>query len=58
MRKSTAMYRVAFGIGLTQAPFVIVADMRNLWWLVPVCIVTLIMFGITFYAMRLEKRGE
>lgn len=58
MRKSTIMYRVAFGIGLILCPFVIIADMRNLWWLGPIGVVMLVLFGIAFYAIKLEERGE
>lgn len=58
MRKSTIMYRVAFGFGLVLCPFVVISDLRNLWWIVPIGVVLLIMLGISFYAIKLEERGE
>jgi hypothetical protein len=55
------MFRVAFGIGLMLCPFIALTDresLRNLWWIIPIGVVMLIMFGIAFYAIHLEGRGE
>ena len=61
MRKSTKMFRVAFAIGLLLCPFVIMMDrenLGNLWFVVPFGLTMLVMLGFTFYAFKLEERGE
>lgn len=61
MRKSTKMFRLASTIGILSLPFVIISDkesFRNLWWIGFISTIMLGVFGIAFYAIRLEERGE
>lgn len=61
MKKSTMIYRVAFTFGILCLPIIIIIDresLRNLWIVAPLFGAMFILFGLTFYAIRLEEQGE
>jgi hypothetical protein len=59
MKKSKKMYRVAFAIGLILTPFVAISTPdSNFWFSGTMLVMLLIMFSLTFYAIRLEEHDQ